>query len=280
MRIIITGGSGFVGKPTIKALEEKGYEVFNYDLTEGYDIRNYYQFLSVLKPGDKILHLAAIARFADADADPVLAFETNTIGTNNIVAAAAKIGAERIVYSSTGSVYMPIKKDPPITEDFPTIGNSVYGCSKNLGELYIKAGITPHIILRYAHLYGEGKLKHGAIGGFIDRMNRGLAPKLYGGKQSNDITYIKDIVQANVLALESPAINGEYNIGSGEELTVEQVFDILQDFYNYKTEYERIEQRTVDPDRFVYDISKAEKELGYKPEFNFLKGMGDWNERQ
>lgn len=275
-RILITGGSGFVGSPTIKALKKKGYRVMNYDLKEGYDIRDFNQLLSTVKNGDKILHLAAVARFGEADEDPKKAFETNVLGTKNVIEVANTLGAERVVYSSTGSVYMPIKKDPPMTEDFPTVGNSVYGCTKNLGEIYVKEAEVPYVILRYAHLYGDGKIGHGAIGGFIDRMERGLAPKLYGGKQSNDFTYIKDIVDANIKALETDNTNQVYNIGTGEELTVEEVFDLLKEFFHYEKEYEREEIRTVDPDRFLFDVSKAEKKLGFKAKFNFNGGMHDW----
>jgi len=277
-RIFVTGGSGFVGTPTCKALEEKGYEVFNFDLKTGHDIRDISDLFEHIQKDDIVLHLAAIARFAEADEDPVTAFETNVEGTRNVCEASADIGVKRIVYASTGSVYMPIHEEPPITEDFKTIGNSVYGCCKNVGELYIKhiKEVVPHVILRYAHLYGEGKIGHGAIGGFIDRMERGLKPKLYGGKQSNDFTYIKDIVDANILAIETENVNEAYNIGTGEELTVEDVFDVMGDYFDYKPGYERIEMRTVDPLRFLYDMSKAEKKLGFKAKWDFKAGMKDW----
>jgi len=275
-RIFVTGGSGFVGTPTCKALEEKGYEVFNFDLKTGHDIRNMEDLQREMESDDIILHLAAIARFAEADADPVTAFETNVEGTRNVVDVAAYYSIKRIVYASTGSVYMPIHEEPPITEEFPTIGNSVYGCCKNLGELYIKDSGVDYVILRYAHLYGQGKIGHGAIGGFIDRMERGLQPKLYGGKQSNDFTYIKDIVDANILAIETDNKNEAYNIGTGEELTVEDVFDVMGEYFDYKPGYERVEMRTVDPQRFLYDMSKAEKMLGFKYKWNFKDGMEDW----
>ena len=276
MKIIITGSEGFVGSHTSEALLKRGYWIFLYDLKKGYDIRNVKQLREVIAPGDKVLHLAAIARFAEADKDPKLAFETNVIGTKNIAEVCEENRAERLVYASTGSVYMPIEQEPPITEDFPAKGNSVYGCSKYIGELYIKEHKTPYIILRYAHLFGEGKIGHGAIGGFIDRMNRGLAPILYGGQQSNDFTYIKDIVDANILALESDKINETYNIGTGQELTTEEVFNKLKDIFKYNKGFERLEQRKVDANRFVYDISKAKKLLGYNPKFTFIEGMKDW----
>jgi len=276
MKIIVTGGSGFVGKPTIAALREKGYEVFNYDILEGYNLLNLEQLKGVIHPGDKVLHLAAIARFTDADADPLLAYETNVKGTENVALACAAKGAERLVYSSTGSIYMPITKEPPITEEFQGKGNSVYGCSKYVAELIVQREKTPYIILRYAHLYGEGKIGHGAIGGFIARMDRGLAPVLYGGQQSNDFTYILDVVQANLLALESPHLNEVYNIGTGEELTTERVFEILRDLFGYNKEFEKLPMRTVDPLRFAFDISKAKEKLGFNPEYNFKAGMAHY----
>ena len=274
-RIVVTGGSGFVGSNTIKALEEK-YTVLNFDLKTGYDIRDLGQLLREIKPGDKVLHLAAIARFGEADDDPLTAYETNVLGSMNVAKACKKMGAERLVYSSTGSVYMPITQEPPITEDFVGKGNSVYGCSKYLGELVIKRERVPYIILRYAHLYGEGKKGHGAIGGFIDRMERGLAPTLYGGLQSNDFTYIKDIVQANILALETERLDETYNIGTGEELTTEKVFNTMKEVFGYDKEFERIPQRSVDAQRFVYDIAKSIELLGYRPEYDFVKGIKDY----
>lgn len=276
MKIIVTGGSGFVGSHTIKSLQKKGYNVFNYDIRQGYDIRDFDQLCSVIQPGDKILHLAAVIRFDEADNDPERAWTTNVEGTDFVAKAGQKNKAERIVYSSTGAVYMPIEQEPPIREDFRVRGNSLYGCTKHLGELAIKRAKVPYIILRYAHLYGEGRLGQGAIGRFISRMERGLAPILYGGKQSSDFTYIKDVVQANILALKSDKLNEIYNIGTGEELTTEDVFNQLQKFFNYDKEFKRLPLRTFDPKRFVYDISKAKKLLNYNPQYRFEAGMRDW----
>jgi nucleoside-diphosphate-sugar epimerase len=275
MRVLITGAKGFVGSATSKLLSERA-DVLSYDIMAGLDIRDYDQlreYVLDMDP-DRILHLAAIARFADADADPQLAHETNVLGTMNV----ARVASERhipLVYASTGSVYMPIKKKPPITEDFPGCGNSVYGCTKYLGELYVKAVKAPWIVLRYAHLYGQEKRHHGLIGGFLSRIERGLAPTLYGGKQSNDFTYIDDVARANVCALKAPwdAWNQVYNVGTGEELSAEAAGRMICEVFGYKGEIELKEQRTVDPDRFVFDCSKAERMIGFKAEFDFKAGL-------
>lgn len=277
MKILITGNKGFVGSATEKLLIKEGHVVYGFDIMFGGDIRDYNQFDRVceeVKP-DRILHLAAIARFAEADKDPQLAHETNVSGTVNVVLVARRQHIP-LVYASTGSVYMPIKQEPPITEDFRAMGNSVYGCTKYLGECYVRQH-TPHIILRYAHLYGKEKRHHGLIGGFLERIERGLAPTLYGGKQSNDFTYINDVARANLLALTAPwdKWNQVYNIGTGEELTAEQAGKIVCEVVGYKGNIEKKEGREVDPQRFVYNVNKAEVMLGFKAEFGFKKGLAD-----
>lgn len=276
MKVLMTGDMGFVGTETKKVCERDGIKVIGYDLMNGFDIRDAAQLAAIInhwKP-DRILHLAAIARFSDADADPMLANDTNVIGSINVAAAA---GANHIpvIYASTGSVYMPVKETPPITEHFRACGNSVYGCTKYIGERYFVRCSAPYIILRYAHLYGREKRMHGLIGGFLDRINRGLAPTLYGGKQSNDFTYICDVAEANVAALKSPwdKWNHVYNIGTGEELTAEAAGRLICKTFDYAGKIDIRDQRTVDPDRFVFDCRKAEVMLGFKARYSFQQGL-------
>lgn len=279
IRVLITGHLGFVGQETERLLSERGIKVVGYDIMERRDIRHLGQldeFVKEHKP-DRILHLAAIARFADADRDPALAFETNALGTRNVahIAALYKIP---IVYASTGSVYMPIDLEPPITEDFPARGNSVYACTKYLGETYIRQTGIPWIILRYAHLYGREKRFHGLIGGYMERIQRGLAPVLYGGAQSNDFMYIKDVAMANYLALTASwdKYYQVYNIGTGEELSAEEAGKTIAKLMGYKGKTVKKKGRTVDPARFVYDISKARRMLGLNPQYTFEKGLKDF----
>lgn len=277
MKILITGNRGFVGAETQKLLEANGHEVVGFDLMDNCDIRDGLQFEDCVtkeKP-DRILHLAAIARFADADANPRLAYETNVLGTRNVAITASKHHVP-IVYSSTGSVLMPIQQEPPITESFKAKGNSVYGCAKYAGELYIK-DCNPHIILRYSHLLGAEKRFHGLVGGFISRIERGLEPELHGGKQSNDFLYIKDVARANMLALVAPwdKWNQVYNIGTGEELSAEKAGKIVCEVFGYKGKIKVTPRRTVDPDRFVFDVSKAKTMLGFEAQYKFKVALID-----
>jgi nucleoside-diphosphate-sugar epimerase len=118
---------------------------------------------------------------------------------------------------------------------------------------------------------------HGLIGGYLDRIKRGLAPTLYGGKQSNDFTYIADVAQANYLALTAPwdKWNQVYNIGTGEELTAEQAGDLVCKITGWTGGVDKKEQREVDASRFVYDITKAKTMLGFEPQFTFEQGLED-----
>lgn len=282
MRILVTGSRGFVGSETCRLLEEHGHEVVHYDIMDSWDIRDkdllenrILEMASLGEDIDRILHLAAIARFDEADADPVRTHETNVLGTMNVVEVAKKYHIP-LVFASTGSAYMPIKSDPPITEDFPIMGNSTYGCSKALADLYVQAH-NPHIILRYAHLYGAEKRWHGLIGGFLKRIQHDMEPVLYGGRQSNDMTYIKDIAEANLLALTAPwdSWNNVYNVGTGAELTAKDAGDIICDVFDYKGHIQVKDQRSVDAQRFVFDVSKAERMLGYVPKYSFKEGLED-----
>jgi len=278
MDILVTGNLGFVGSATCKLLEESGHKVVGYDLMQGGDIRDVELLDETVKrfEPDRILHLAAIARFSEADANPRLAYETNVVGTWNVASVAGKYHIP-MVYASTGSVYMPIEQEPPITEDFQVRGNSVYGCSKAMGEFILQDEASPWIILRYAHLYGKEKRHHGLIGGFLERINRGLAPTLYGGKQSNDFTYIRDVARANLLALTAPwdSWNQAYNVGTGQELTAQEAGKIICEAAGYTGEIETKEGRTVDPEHFVYNTSKAERMLNFKAQFSFKDGLAD-----
>lgn len=278
MKILITGDNGFVGTATKKVLDDFGIDYCGYDLMDGADIRDKDQFEAVIQEElpDRILHLAAIARFSEADSDPYLTYQTNMRGTENVAEVANKYHIP-VVYASTGSTYMPIQNEPPIKEDWPVRGNSVYGSSKAIGETIIQQSNNPHIILRYAHLYGREKRFHGLIGGFLDRIKRGLAPTLYGGSQSNDFTYIKDVARANMLALTADwdKWNEAYNIGTGEEITAREAGEIICELSGWEEGMNVEDGREVDPQRFVYDMTKAKTMLGFEAEYDFEQGLTD-----
>jgi nucleoside-diphosphate-sugar epimerase len=274
MKILITGDRGFVGTATKERLS--GLMLDGYDLIDGYDIRDKEQFEEAVlfHSPDRILHLAAIARFPEADADPIRAYDTNVLGTKNVCEIAEQYCIP-LVHASTGSVYMPIKQTPPITEDFPIMGNSVYGCSKATADLIVQKMKTPWIILRYAHLYGPEKRLEGIIGNFLKRIEHDLEPVMYGGKQSSDFCYVRDVAEANFLALTAPSCMwyNAYNIGTGEEVTTDSASKAICKAIGYKGKVLKEDKRVVDSDRFYYDITKARENLKYNPQYSFADGL-------
>ena len=272
--ILVTGSAGAVGTATLA--QKSPHPLAPYDILDGRDIRDAEMLSKCIEEWDvgRILHLAAVARFADADSDPMRAYSTNVLGTE-VVAQQAERFSIPLVYASTGSVYMPVEQVPPITEEFQARGNSVYGVSKYLGELMVRKIRSPWIILRYAHIYGSQKLGKGLVGSFLERMNRGLAPTLYGGRQSNDFTYIEDIARANLKALTAPwdAWNQVYNIGTGEEITAETAMETIAEVFGYSGPIEHQGSRSVDAQRFVYDVSRATERLGFTAEYGFRQGL-------
>lgn len=278
MKILITGNRGFVGAATQRLLEDRGHEVVGFDLADGCDVvkMDIFRTVQAHKP-DRILHLCAVARFADADKDPLTAFEVNVLGTRNVVEAALMYGVP-LVHASTGSVYMPIKGEMPIREDYPVAGNSIYGCSKVIAEKYVQNLTTPWMILRYGHLYGAEKVGHGLIGGYLDAIKAGRNPKLFGGEQTNDFMYIHDVAEANVCALETFPGHGEcwnqiYNIGTGVELSAREAGEAVCSVFGYAGPVDIVPQRSVDPDRFVLNCEKAARLLGFRAIYDFRNGL-------
>jgi UDP-glucose 4-epimerase len=267
-RIVVTGSAGFVARHTIPVLESAGHTVVPFDIATNpnHDVCNY---ASIAR-----MHLAAVARFAECDADPAEAYRTNVGGVITVLNAAEALGAERVVLASTGSVYMPVWQ-LPITEHHPITGNSHYGLSKALGEHMATLTRTPFVILRYAHLYGEHKMHGGLIDNFLSRIQRGAAPVLYGGWQSADFCYIPDVAQANLLALTTTHTNEIFNIGTGDETRIEQVCQQLCELVEYTGTIDRDTIRPVDAPRFFFDISKAQRLLGYQPRWSLAEGLQD-----
>jgi len=289
MRVVITGANGFIGKHTIRAFLKAGYQVLGLDvainlLEEFKDNPNFSAavaditsptFKDFIQYGDKVLHLAAIAKFEDCEANPQRAVLVNVLGTLNVVKACIEKHAERLIYSSTGAVYSTSARTP-IREDEPRIPASIYGWSKKQSEDWIIhfGEQLPYVILRYGYIYGKEK-DWGAVGKFLTLISKGEKPVLYGGEQINDFTHVDDIVQANLLALETKHLNQIYNIGTGVPTSIKDVCKICQEILGKDVGIEIKPARPFDLSIFVYDISKAKLILGYNPKWKIRDGIRD-----
>ena len=274
----------------MRGLLDAGYDVLATDLTDS-KLKDKFKgdkhctittknildkdFKDVIQKGDKVLHLAAIARFGDATRSPQNATRVNVEGTINIIKACIEKKAERLVYSSTGSVYShdaPI----PIREDANREPESIYGLTKKQAEdwIFLYGESLPYVILRYGYVYGKGK-DWGAVGAFIKRIQEGKRPVVFGGRQTNDFIYIKDVVHANLLALETEHTRQAYNIGSGRATSIKDVCERCIDAMETDLTMEIKPARIFDFPVFVYDISKAQTLLNFEPKWNLTKGIKD-----
>ena len=289
-RIVITGANGFVGIHTVRDLLEVGYEVVALDISDSKlqtefseqkpceivvvdilskDLANY------IEQGDKVLHLAAVPRFELASQEPQKAVRINVEGTLNILQICIEKKAERLVYSSTGSVYT--RNAPvPIREDATREPDSVYGLTKKQAEdwLFHFGPRLPYVILRYGYIFGRDK-DWGAIGNFLRLLREGKRPVVFGGRQTNDFVYIKDVVQANRLALETEHTRQAYNIGTGRATSIKDVCELCIKAMKSNLTMEVKPAREFDFPVFVYDISKAQTLLKFDPKWNLYAGIED-----
>ena len=290
MSVVVTGANGFIGYHTTKKLLEQGHRVKAVDLntdkltrlamddklsTYQIDITTP-QFANVLESRDKVLHLAAVAHFVGRK-DANNAVHINVNGTINVLESCIKKDAERLVYSSTGSVYsrgveVPIREDAKLGPS----DDNYYGWSKLQAEQWIRIyqRFMPHVILRYAYVYGPEK-DWGAIGAFLKTLATHASPVVFGGNQTNDFVYVQDVVQANIAALETTYTNQTFNIGTGRATSIRDACDYCIEAMDSPIQATYEPARSFDYPVFVYDISKANTLLHYAPKWNLLHGIQD-----
>lgn len=276
-RVVVTGASGFIGSHTIKAIRKdfkivpvdiRGSDVYKCDITTP-------EFAEHIAEGDKILHLAGMIRFEECAHDPQLAVKINVQGTLNVVKCGIKENAERIIFSSSGSVYGP-ENHFPLDETGNLGPHTQYGLTKVQAEAWVELykSQLPYVILRYPYIYGPLK-DWGAIGMFIKLLQENNQPTIFGGDQSNDFTYIKDIIQANILSINTKHINNVFNIGTGRPTSIRDVCEICKKFLGSNIKPKILPSRSFDYPIFVYNINKARTLLGYEPKWNILDGIED-----
>ncbi|WP_309492998.1 NAD-dependent epimerase/dehydratase family protein [Candidatus Hecatella orcuttiae] len=290
-RIVVTGANGFVGIHTVEALLAEGYRVLGIDLSgdrlEKFDSHPNFtlkkfdildpRLFKLIRPGDKVLHLAAISTFDAAGANRRYALRMNVEGTINVVDACIAKKAERLVYGSTGNVYRQNAR-VPISER-EKLGPSVdsdYGWTKLQAEQWVRNSgkKLPYIILRYGYIYGRHK-EGGAIGKFLQRIKKGEPPEIYGGSQKCDFIYVKDVARANILALEAQKLNKIYNIGTGRALSIRKVCNLCLKALNSNLKPVVKPPRSFDAQNFVYDVRRAEKDLGFRARYSLWEGLMD-----
>lgn len=296
MKIFVTGGAGFIGSHVVDAYVELGHEVMVVDdLSTGkvenlnsevrfekMDIRDQgiVKLLTEFDP-DIVNHHAAHILVGKSVADPAHDAEVNIMGTLNLMQAAIKAKTvKHIVFASTGGA-MYGNKPTPFDESMMPQPFSPYGISKRAAELYLYFFFNQYEIgytsLRYANVYGPRQNPHGEAGVvsiFIENLLQSKQPVINGdGTQTRDYVYVGDVARANAQALES-MISGEFNIGTGIETDVNQIYQLVSQACNkghVVPDYGS--PRPGEQQTSSLDCSKAKNELGWKPSIDLQKGI-------
>ena len=293
MKYAVTGGAGFIGSHLVKNLVERGNEVIVIDnLNTGkkeniekiskkidffeIDIRDFSAVEDILKNIDGIFHEAALASVQDSFRIPDEFFEVNVNGTENIFKIGKKLGI-KIVYASSSSVYgnpirIPIKESDGKNPFNPYAKTKLEG--DKLAEKYAKNGLKV-IGLRYFNVFGPRQSKEyaGVIKLFLERIQQGLSPLINGdGLQVRDFVYVDDVVNANILAMESNIDSEFFNIGTNSIISVLDLANIIIKFSGLKLK--PIHQPAVPGDvkATQADITKAKMMLKWKP----TTDLKDW----
>jgi UDP-glucose 4-epimerase len=295
MRVLLTGGAGFIGSHLSDMLIHNGHEVIIIDnLTSGKknnlspdslfyegDIRGAIvkEVMEKEKPEVVIHHAAQISVRNSVD-DPIYDMDVNIGGTLNLLQNSVRFGIKRFVFACTGGALYGEQDYFPADEEHPIRPISPYGIAKSSCEKYLyfyyKVYELNYVSLRYSNVYGPRQDPYGEAGVvaiFSQKMLAGEQPVINGsGEQTRDYVFVEDVARANILALET-GISGEFNIGTGIETTVNELFKEVRVLSKSNADEVHGEANKGEQLRSVIDYSKAKRELGWHPDVPLNEGL-------
>jgi UDP-N-acetylglucosamine/UDP-N-acetylgalactosamine 4-epimerase len=305
MRILITGGAGFIGSnltahlltlpevSKVRVMDNlatgfmKNLEEFasneKFEFFQG-DIRDFDACMEAAASMDLVSHQAALGSVPRSIKDPVTTNAVNVGGTLNIFTAAKEQGVKRVVYAASSSTYGDHPGLPKVEDQ---IGNplSPYAVTKYVNELYARVFAQvyglPSIGLRYFNVFGPKQDPNGAYAAVIPLFMKAVLdnepPRINGdGSTSRDFTFVENAVQANVLALfteNAAALNGVYNVACGEQTTLLELFERIKSIAGSDLAPVFGPERSGDVKHSLADISKARTLLGYEPQVSVAEGL-------
>ena len=301
MKILITGGAGFIGSHIQDACIESGHIVaildnfrsgkkenihpkstlFEVDIKDSQEVLKAFE---KFRP-EAVFHLAAQNEVPYSMEHPLEDLQANIVGTFNLLEAAKITGVKKIIYSNTGGAYygeVP-ETDLPITEDHPVkFPTSFYGVSKATAEQYLKLyaqvfGIS-YVSLRYSNVYGPrqaGNKEAGIVAIFTTKMLDGVIPTINGdGTHTRDYVFVSDVVSANMLALNYPH-NDYFNISTSTEISNNKVYETLSQLLQITTPVNHGPERPGDVKRNSLSNTKATQLLNWSPKYDFSTGVAE-----
>src|SRR5881397_3880097 len=309
MRVLVTGGAGFIGSHLAEKLLASGHQVvilddfndfydpqtkhanvaglardvtvYHVDLRDSESVRNLFHREKV----DAIAHLAARAGVRPSIQQPRLYYDTNVIGTLHLLEAARVTGVQRFIFASSSSVYGAAKTIPFSEEEHLTQTLSPYGATKIAGEFlcatYSHLYQMRVVALRYFTVYGPRQRPDLAIHQFTRRIHAGQPIDQFGdGSTRRDYTYIDDIIQGTMAALRyEGSLFDMFNLGESETIQLKDLISAIENALGKKAKVNRLPEQPGDMPLTCADISKARKLLGYKPTTKLSEGLQkfiDW----
>ena len=306
MKVLVTGGAGYIGAHVSELLQENGYSVRIFDdFSNGLE-RRVKNFKDIFKGNvtdreavvksmegmDAVIHLAAKKAVGESVSNPLKYYTNNVGGTMNVLAAMSLKKVNKLVFSSSAAVYSPSEKDA-IEESDPTDPLSPYGATKLLSEQLIsKVGQAEGfstISLRYFNVVGSKKVEFGdnsrdnLVPKVFAAFKEGKSPEIYGadyptkdGTCIRDYIHVQDLAEAHLVALKQldTKVDGVYNVGSGTGYSVKEIFDQLEESMAVKLNPVTSARRPGDSPKLIASIKKIEKDLGWRPKAT-LKEMID-----
>jgi UDP-glucose 4-epimerase len=283
--VAVTGGSGFIGRHLVESLLSLGKEVTVIDRAardpgelpseaehRAADIRKLEEIGEALEGAELVFHVAANASGTLSVLEPRFDFETNAVGTFNVAEAVLRLGVRRLVYISSASVY-GVPRAFPMSEEHPTKPFVPYGASKLAGELtcmsLFHASDLPVVAARPFCVYGPGedpKLALVEVSRYL-RWNLNRVPIQVVGnpdRKTRDFVHVSDVVDALLLIAERAPEGEVFNVGSGTEVSMRQLCDVIGSATDVPADVDEISEITEDTYRLVADISKL-RTLGYEP---------------
>jgi nucleoside-diphosphate-sugar epimerase len=306
---LVTGGAGFIGGHIVRELVRRGETVRVLDnfstgkrnnldsvgdrveLMEG-DMRSYHIVREAVAGVDFVLHQGALPSVPRSINDPITTNEVNVGGTLNVLDAARDAGVKRVVLASSSSVY-GANKALPKTEEMAPMPISPYAVAKLTGEKYAQVFAWTYgletVGLRYFNVFGPRQDPQSAYAAFIPKFITGMlegTPLVIDGdgEHRRDFTYVSNVVQANLLAVEAPGVAGEvFNVACGGSMSLNEVVTHLRATLGIQGDITYGEPRAGDVPLSLADISKARRMLGYEPAVSLDEGLrrvAEWYKEQ
>jgi UDP-glucose 4-epimerase len=295
MRVLLTGGAGFIGSHVADHLLARGHEVAVVDdLSSGKrdnvpkgaifyerNIRDGCTKVFGEFAPQALCHQAAQMDVRHSVREPDLDADVNVIGTIRLLENCVRDGVEKVVFASTGGAVYGEQREFPAPEDHQQYPVSPYGVSKLSGERYLHYYLVqyglPYVALRYANVYGPRQDPHGEAGVvaiFCGNLAASRTSTIHGtGEQTRDYVYVEDVVRANVLALENRPPPGAYNIGTGNETSVNHLYELLREISGRDLPARHGPAKSGEQARSSVDPAKAARILGWHPEVQLAAGL-------